>query len=84
MRVDIRSTMSSPVNPYNAATEKTVAARRSNQPRKKPVKRAASIRSWAGLNQASAIGQWMNGGRGHALTKKQRPAIVAVKAPDLA
>ncbi|MGD0938642.1 MAG: hypothetical protein ABR905_02945 [Terracidiphilus sp.] len=72
MRVDADSTNTNPVNPYNAAAEKTSAARRSFQMRKKLAKRAASGQGWAGLDQAAMIGQWMSGGQGLTINKDQR------------
>lgn len=66
-----------PVNPYNAASEKTAAARRSYQLRKKLAKRATRAQGWAGPDQAAMIGQWMNGGRSHTLPKNQRSASKA-------
>jgi len=47
MRVDGGPIHTNPVNPYNAATEKTVAARRSYQLRKKLAKRATGGQGWA-------------------------------------
>jgi hypothetical protein len=84
MRVDSSSTNSNSVNPYNAATEKTAAARRSFQPRKKPVKRAASVQAWTGVDKASMMGQWMSGGRSQALTKIQRHASAPGKDSKIA
>jgi hypothetical protein len=72
MRVDGASNHPSPVNPYNAATEKAVVAKRSFQLRKKLAKRAANPQGWAGLDQAAMIGQWMNGGHDRAKTENQR------------
>jgi hypothetical protein len=72
MRIDCGSINPKPVNPYNAATEKMTATRRSFQVRKKLAKRAAGVQGWSGVDKAPIIGQWMNGGRGQMLTKDQR------------
>jgi hypothetical protein len=61
MHTDGTSTNPNPVNPYYAATEKAIEARRPFQVRKKPVKRAASGQFLAGSELACAAGQWMNG-----------------------
>ena len=83
MRVNGRSIITNPVNPYNAATEKTIAARWPTQLRRKLAKLAASARAWAGKDKAPTIGQWMNGGREQTLPKKQCPASTVGKAPNL-
>jgi hypothetical protein len=72
MRVDGSSIHPNPVNPYNAATEKTVAAKRSYQLRKKLAKRATGSQGWAGLDQAAMVGQWMSGGQEKAKARNQR------------
>jgi hypothetical protein len=74
MRVDGSSSNVNPVNPYVAATEKTVAARRSYQVRKKLAKRAAGSQAWAGFDQAPVVGQWMSGGQGKAPGRVERNA----------
>jgi hypothetical protein len=78
------SDSSNPVNPYNAASDKTAAARRSYQQRKKLAKRAGANQAWAGLDQASMIGQWMSAGRSPASTKNQRPGGVLAKGSKVA
>jgi len=72
MRVDGSSIHSNPINPYNAAAEKTAAAKRSYLLRKKLAKRAAGAQGWAELDQAAMIGQWMSGRQGRNLTENQR------------
>jgi hypothetical protein len=72
MRIECNSITPKPVNPYNAATEKAVTARRSFQVRKKLAKRAAGVQAWAGVDKDPIVGQWMNGGRSQMLTKDQR------------
>ena len=79
MRVDSGSINPNPVNPYNAATEKTVTARRSFQLRKKLAKRATGTQTWEGVDQVSMIGQWMSAGRGSTLTKNTRQASATLK-----
>ena len=79
MRIDGGSTQPNPVNPYNAATEKTVAAKRSYQLRKKLAKRAASSHGWAGLDQTALIGQWMSGGQDKTKTRNQRQSVASAK-----
>ena len=74
MRINGTPMNTIPVNPYNAATEKAVTARRSTQLRKKLAKRAGANQAWAGLNQSSMMGEWMSAGRGQAPTKEQRNA----------
>jgi hypothetical protein len=83
MRSDGSSMNPNPVNPYYAATEKAVAARRPFRVRKKPMKRAAGVQAWAGSDQAFMMGQWMNGGPGQALPKDQRHASASGKDPGL-
>ncbi|MGD0095668.1 MAG: hypothetical protein ABSB60_04190 [Terracidiphilus sp.] len=68
-----------PVNPYNAATEKTFAAKRSYQIRKKLTKRASGAQGWAGVDQTAIIGRWMSGGHGLSSTKNQ-PQPVATRS----
>jgi len=65
------------VNPYCAATEMAIAARRPMHDRKKPVKRGMGVKPWAGSKQAFGIGQWMNGGLDEALTKVEKAAKAA-------
>ncbi len=65
------------VNPYCAATEMAIAARRPMQDRKKPVKRGTGAKPWAGSKQVFGIGQWMNGEQGEALTKAEHTARAA-------
>jgi hypothetical protein len=77
MRINSTPMDSIPVNPYNAATEKTVTARRSTQLRKKLAKRAAGARLWEGLDKASMIGRWMNGGKSPASATDQHHASAA-------
>lgn len=72
MRADSSSNNSNPVNPYNAATEKTVVARRSFQIRKKIAKRAANNQAWAGFGRAPMMAEWMSGGRSQTNAKEQR------------
>jgi hypothetical protein len=72
-----------PVNPYYAATEKAVAARRPFQTRKKPAKRTAGVQASAGSVQAFLIGQWMSAGRSQALTEDRQHAPRSAKGPDL-
>ena len=84
MRTDSSSISPNPVNPYNAASEKTAAAQRSFQVRKKSVKRAAVVRAWTGVDKAPIIGQWMNGGRSQTSTKDQRHANAIGKLSDVA
>jgi hypothetical protein len=79
MPIDGGSTHPNPVNPYNAATEKTAAARRSYQLRKKLAKRPTGPQGWAGLDQAPMIGQWMNGGQGKTPGKEQHNTSAAGK-----
>lgn len=79
MHLDKGSSNPNPVNPYNAAAEKTTVAQRSFQLRKKLAKRTAGTQAWAGLGQAPMIGQWMNGGRDSALTEDKRHASSALK-----
>lgn len=74
MRSDSANTRLDPVNPYNAATEKTVSARRSFQMRKKLAKRAAGAQGWAGVDQAAMMSQWMSGGQARSPAKDQRRA----------
>jgi hypothetical protein len=69
MRIECSSIKPKPVNPYNAAAEKATSARRPFQARKKIAKRAAGSQGWAGVDQASMAGQWMNTGRDQTLTK---------------
>lgn len=52
-----------PVNPFCAAAEKVAAEQKPLQARKKPVKRALGVQSWAGLDLAFAVGEWMNAGK---------------------
>ncbi|MGD0831749.1 MAG: hypothetical protein ABR907_12445 [Terracidiphilus sp.] len=66
MRIDSSLVNNNAQNPYCAATEMAIAARRPMQDRKKPMKRGAAAQGWAGSKQAFMIGQWMNGGRGEA------------------
>jgi len=81
MRVDGGSSNANPVNPYNAATEKTLAARRPCQARKKLAKRAtAGSQAWAGFDQAPVIAQWMSGERGKTPGKEQHNASAEGKS----
>jgi hypothetical protein len=77
MRIDNNSLTRTPVNPYNAATEKAVTARRPFQAKKKPVKRATVVQGWAGSHEALMVGQWMSGARINAPTKGQPRANVS-------
>jgi hypothetical protein len=77
MRVNDSSSNANPVNPYNAATEKTFAVRRPYQARKKLAKRATRSKAWAGFDQVPVIGQWMSGGPGKTPGKEQRNASAA-------
>jgi len=79
MRADGSSSNDNPVNPYNAATEKTIAARRPYQRQKKLAKRAAGSQAWAGFDKAPVIGQWMSGGRGQTLGNERHNAKTAGK-----
>ena len=72
-----------PVNPYYAATEKAVAARRPSQTRKKATKRTAGVQASAGSGQIFLMGQWMCAGRSQALTEDRRHATRSGKGPDL-
>lgn len=77
MRIENSLINPDPVNPYQAATEMAIAARRPMQDRKKPVKRGTGAQGWAGAKQSLMIGQWMNGGRGEAVTKVKHTANAA-------
>jgi hypothetical protein len=79
MRLDDGSIKHDPVNPYNAATEKVAALRRTFQARKKPVKRVAGVQAWVGVDQAAVIGQWMNGGCDRTSNKDHRETTVSGK-----
>jgi hypothetical protein len=66
-----------PVNPFCAAAEKVAAERKPLQARKKPVKRALGVQSWAGLDLAFAVGEWMNAGKCRAAGEFPGPADVS-------
>jgi hypothetical protein len=83
MRAESSTIHPNPVNPYNAASEKTAATRRSYPVRKKLAKRAASGQSWAGMDQAAMIGQWMSGGKSRTQPKEQRRVSAAGKKSNL-
>jgi hypothetical protein len=72
-----------PVNPYYAATEKAVVARRPFQARKKSTKRTAGVQTSAGSGQAFMMSQRMNAGRSQALTEDRRHATRSGKGQDL-
>lgn len=51
------------VNPYAAAAEKALAARRSSRTRKRLLKKAAEIGAPQSLEAASMVARWMQGPR---------------------
>ena len=48
-----------PVNPYSAAAEKAIAAQRSSNTRKKPLKRAVEVENPPSPDEAFMVGRWM-------------------------
>ncbi len=72
MRIECNPVIPKPVNPYNAAAEKAVSARRSFQVRKKIAKRSTGPQGWAGLDKAAMLGQWMSADREQTLTNDRR------------
>jgi hypothetical protein len=50
----------SPVNPYAAAAEKALAAKRSSTTRKKLAKAAAEAEAPASPDEAAMVGRWMD------------------------
>ncbi len=72
-----------PVNPFCAAAEKVAAERKPLQARKKPVKRALGVQSWAGLDLAFAVGEWMNAGKSRAAGESSGPVAVPSKKTKL-
>jgi hypothetical protein len=82
MLIDDSTIKLNQVNPYNAATEKTYAAQRPSEARKKPIKRGTGRRAWAGFKQARMIGQWMNAGPGRVLLRDLHPAGASEKDLD--
>jgi hypothetical protein len=55
-----------PVNPYNAAAEKAMAAQRPTGSRKKPVKSAHVAECASMSDETWQISDWMNAGRKRA------------------
>ncbi len=51
------------VNPYAAAAEKALAARRSSRTRKRLLKKAAQIGTQQGFEETSMVARWMQGPR---------------------
>lgn len=72
-----------PVNPYCAAAEKATTKREPSQARKKPVKRALGVQSWAEAEQAFAVGEWMNAGKSRATDESPGPAGVFIEQTKL-
>ena len=71
-------TSPNPVNPYNAASEKTAGARRSSPMRRKLVKHSTGTQAWASVDQTPIIGQWMSGAHDQS-TKDRHPTGGAVR-----
>jgi hypothetical protein len=60
MHIHPSTMQSNTVNPYVAAAEKAMAARRTSNVRKKLLKSAREIEGSASPNEAFVIGRWMD------------------------
>jgi hypothetical protein len=82
MRTYRSSTNLNPVNPFCAAAEKVAAERKPLQGRKRSMKRALGVQSWAGAELVFAIGEWMNAGKCGAMGESSSPAEAFSEKPE--